>query len=173
MRAYVFTDRALERQAGRFVWLSIDAEKEKNAGFLEKYPIIGFPTFLVIDPDKEKAAFRRLGGFAANEFAGILDDAERALHEGGNDPDAIVAAADRLQAADKDPEAAAEYKKAIDAAPPDWKGRDRAVESYLNSLSSAGQQAECVAAAKTELPATRSLHYAAVAATGLDCALSL
>ena len=79
MRAFVFTDRALERHAGRFVWLSIDAEKEKNAGFLEKYPIVGFPTFLVIDPDKETAAFRQLGGFSAKDFPKVLDDGERAL----------------------------------------------------------------------------------------------
>src|SRR5262245_53853328 len=174
MRAFVFTGRALEGQAGRFVWLSIDAEKDKNAAFLEKYPIVGFPTFLVIDPAKETAAYRQLGGFAAKDFAKILDDAERALHEGGgDDPDAIVAAADRLQAADKDPEAAAEYERAIAAAPAGWAGRDRAVESYLASLSSAGQSAECLELAKAELPSTRSIHYAAVASYGLDCALSL
>src|SRR6185436_11936989 len=79
MRAFVFTDRALERHAGRFVWLSIDAEKEKNAGFLEKYPIVGFPTFLVIDPDKETAAFRQLGGFSAKDFPKVLDDGERGV----------------------------------------------------------------------------------------------
>lgn len=174
MRAFVFTDRALERHAGRFVWLSIDAEKETNASFLEKYPIIGFPTFLVIDPGKEKAAFRHLGGFAASDFGGLLDDADRALRgEGGGDPDAIVAEADRLQAADKDPEAASEYKRAIAAAPADWAGRDRAVEALLASLSSSGQSAECVELARAELPKTRSLHYANVASAGLDCATSL
>ena len=40
MRAYVFTDKGLERYAGRFVWLSVDTENAKNADFLTKYPKI-------------------------------------------------------------------------------------------------------------------------------------
>ncbi len=39
LRAYVFPDAALKKHAGRFVWLSIDTEKEKNAPFLARYPI--------------------------------------------------------------------------------------------------------------------------------------
>ena len=38
MKAFVFTDKALERHAGRFVWLAIDTEKESNAAVQEKYP---------------------------------------------------------------------------------------------------------------------------------------
>ena len=34
----------LARHAGRFVWLSIDTENEKNAGFLERYPWAAVPT---------------------------------------------------------------------------------------------------------------------------------
>ena len=67
MRANVFTDRALERQAGRFVWLSIDTEKERNAPFLEKFPIRLYPTLLVIDPEREEAVFRWLGGASVRE----------------------------------------------------------------------------------------------------------
>ena len=39
MKAYVFTDKSLERYAGQFVWLAIDTENGKNANFLAKYPI--------------------------------------------------------------------------------------------------------------------------------------
>jgi tetratricopeptide (TPR) repeat protein len=174
MRAYVFTDRALERHAGRFVWLSIDAEKEVNAGFLEKYPIVGYPTFLVIDPAKETAAYRQLGGFPASAFGTILDDAEKALREGGKtDPESLIAEANRLQAADKDAEAAAAYRRALDGAPPGWAERERVIESYLGALSSAEKYDECVTTARAELPKTRTMHYAGVASYGLDCALSL
>ena len=57
MRATVLRDPALVKMAGRFVWLDIDTEKEGNAGFLEKFPIEVWPTFLVIDPvDREAGA---------------------------------------------------------------------------------------------------------------------
>ena len=45
MRAYVFTDPALAKHAGQFVWLSIDTEKTGNAEFLRKYPIKAWPSF--------------------------------------------------------------------------------------------------------------------------------
>jgi len=40
MRAFVFTDKALERYAGQFVWLAIDTENSKNAPFLTKSPAL-------------------------------------------------------------------------------------------------------------------------------------
>ena len=49
LRAYVFTDAALAKQAGRFVWLSIDTEKDRNAPFLAKFPVDVWPTLMVID----------------------------------------------------------------------------------------------------------------------------
>ena len=36
MKAYVYTDKSLERYAGRFVWLSINTEDAKNAAFLKQ-----------------------------------------------------------------------------------------------------------------------------------------
>jgi len=48
MKAYVFTDKSLERYAGQFVWLSIDSENGKNAAFLAKYPINVLPTLIVV-----------------------------------------------------------------------------------------------------------------------------
>src|SRR5205823_2030229 len=43
MRAYVFTDKSLERYAGQFVWLSIDTEDAKNTAFLKAHPISVWP----------------------------------------------------------------------------------------------------------------------------------
>ena len=37
MKAYVFTDKALQRHAGQFVWLSLDVEKAQNAPYKKKY----------------------------------------------------------------------------------------------------------------------------------------
>jgi len=173
MRAFVFTDRALERQAGRFVWLSINAEKAQNADFLEKHPIVGYPTLLVIDPDKEEAVFRWVGGATVSQLQELLDDGERAARGAGSGPDAVLAEADRLLGGGKGPEAAAKYREALAAAPADWPERDRAVESLLSVLSGTGERAECVALARAELPKERNLHFAVVATAGLDCALGL
>ena len=62
MRAFVFTDKALARHAGQFVWLSIDTEKPGNASFLTKFPVEVWPSFYVVDSRTEKVALRWVGG---------------------------------------------------------------------------------------------------------------
>jgi len=89
MRATVLNDKALAKQAGRFVWLSIDTEDSKNAAFLEQYPWEAVPTFDVIDPKIEKIAYSWIG---AVDLAGLLarfDEAESAFRR----TDAVAAAA--------------------------------------------------------------------------------
>jgi len=61
MRAYVFTDAALARHAGRFVWLELNTDVPGNAQFLEKYPVENWPTLFIIDPREEKALVRFAG----------------------------------------------------------------------------------------------------------------
>lgn len=173
MRAFVFTDRALERQAGRFVWLSIDAEKERNAGFLEKYPIQAFPTLLVIDPASERAALRWIGGATRPQLERLLDDGERAWKGKGKGPDALLVRADRLLGGGKSEEAAEAYRKAVARSPRGWHGHDRAVESLLTVLAMGGRAEECVRVARREMPNERTLHYAILAGSGLGCALEL
>jgi tetratricopeptide (TPR) repeat protein len=173
MRAFVFTDRALERQAGRFVWLSIDTEKEKNAAFLEKFPIEAYPTLLVIDAEAEKAVLRWVGSATVSQLEKLFDDGERAFLGNASGAEAALAAADRLQGGGKKAEAAAAFKEVIAKAPVGWSGRDRAVESLLGLLAEPGSEKECVGTARAELPKERTQHFAIVAMAGLDCATSL
>jgi tetratricopeptide (TPR) repeat protein len=84
MRATVFTDRALAKHAGRFVWLSIDTENEKNAGFLEKYPWKAVPTFQVLEPAGGRVAYQWLGAVDAGQLVRRFDEAERALAQAAN-----------------------------------------------------------------------------------------
>jgi tetratricopeptide (TPR) repeat protein len=170
MRAFVFSDRALERQAGRFVWLSIDAEKPENAAFLEKFPVDGFPTLFVLDPAREAAAFRWMGSATVPQLELLLDDGERALSSSGSGPDALLAEADRLAAARNTEEATKLYDNLLSSAPAAWPPRDRAVESALAILAS---PEDCVRLATRELPQARTAHFANVAAAGLSCALDL
>ncbi len=88
MRATVLTEKALAKQAGRFVWLSIDTEDAKNEAFLEQYPWQAVPTFEVIDAKTEKIAYSWIG---AIDLAGLLvrfDEAETAFRR----TDAVAAA---------------------------------------------------------------------------------
>src|SRR5258707_829663 len=96
MRAFVFTDKALERQAGRFVWLSINTEKRDNATLLGKFPVQAWPSFYVIDPVKEKVVLRYVGGATVPQLQHILDDGVRAAGGGKSRPAEALAQADAL-----------------------------------------------------------------------------
>jgi len=85
MRAFVFTDPALESRAGRFVWLEIDTEKAENSAFLEKFPVDSLPTFFVLDPRDERVARRWVGSLTV-------------AHTDRKEWDEALAASDRAQA---------------------------------------------------------------------------
>jgi tetratricopeptide (TPR) repeat protein len=81
MRAAVFTDAALAKHAGRFVWLSIDTEDPKNAAYLEKFPWEAVPTFQVLNPQGEAIAYQWIGAVDANELTRRLDEGEKAFRD--------------------------------------------------------------------------------------------
>jgi tetratricopeptide (TPR) repeat protein len=174
MRAFVFTDRSLARQAGRFVWLSIDIEKASNAPFLKKFPVNAVPTLLIIDPAKEVVSLRWLGGATVPQLQKLLADGLLAVHGGGKGPDGLLAEADRLGGAGKTQESIAAYRRALAAAPSGWSRYSRATESLLAALQTADQNLECATTARLAFPKLAATPSAAnVAASGLDCALAL
>jgi tetratricopeptide (TPR) repeat protein len=171
MKAYVYTDKSLERYAGRFVWLSINTEQAKNAPFLEKYPIPALPTLLVIDAKSDKVALRYVGGATVGQLRKLLDDAQKQVAGGGSNADTLLAEADRLASAGKTADAAARYEAAIAAAPAKWSRFGRAAESLMFALS--GEPERCTAMALKLYPRVKGTTSAAnVASTGLSCATS-
>src|SRR5215471_7672888 len=96
MRAYVFTDKALAKHAGQFVWLSIDTEKAQNAAFSKKYPIRAWPSLYVIDPTKEKIALRWVGGATVPQLEKLLADGTRAVRDSAEGAGTALAKADSL-----------------------------------------------------------------------------
>jgi tetratricopeptide (TPR) repeat protein len=177
MRAHVFTDAALAKHAGRFVWLSIDTENTENAGFLERYPFEAVPTFQVLDPRTERVAYRWLGAVDAARLVERLDEAEIALREGGaegGDAQRLYARALALDGAGRKREAAAGYEEALGAGALDEATRARAVEALVTDLAGIGRREDCVRRAielGPTLPA--GVSRANVALAGLDCAASL
>ena len=171
MRAFVFTDKALGRQAGRFVWLSVNTEKRENAALLAKYPVKVWPSFFVIDPVAEKVIFRYVGGATTPQMLRVLDDGEKAFRGTAG---AALAEADRFYAEGKYAEAAPAYRKALETIKPEAPSYTRAVESLLFSLSTAGKREDCAAAARDAYPRLKASPSAAgVAGSGLDCALGM
>jgi tetratricopeptide (TPR) repeat protein len=170
MRAFVFTDPALGKRAGQFVWLSIDTEKSSNAAFLRKYPVRVWPTLMVIDPATETISYRWAGGATLAQLQKLLDGARR--H--GGTKETALARADRLYADQKYPEAAKAYREALRSAPRGWKEEARATDALLFALQSSDEHEPCVEAAREAFPRLRHTPSAPnVVTIGLDCALAL
>lgn len=169
MRAHVFTDKALAKHAGRFVWLSIDTEKEANAAFVEKFPIENWPTLLVLDPSGERPIFKWPGSATVPQLEKMFGDAEAALKG-----DSRLAEADRLNAERKYDDAAKIYEEVLASAPPEFDRRPRAVESFTLALYQAKRYGECSDVALREVgKLPKGPSFANTAAMGLFCALSV
>src|SRR4051794_22137979 len=132
MRAFVFTDKALERYAGRFVWLAVDTENSKNARFLQKYPVLALPTLYVIDPRRESAVVQYVGGATVPQLTKLLTEGERTYQAKAQTPaDTLLASADKLNAQGLSSEAIKLYQQALAKAPKNWPSYGRAAESYV------------------------------------------
>src|SRR5687768_14220499 len=133
MKAFVFTDESLRAEAGRFVWLAIDTEKEANAPVQVKFPIDAWPTLLVVDPKDERVALRWVGGATVAQLRKILDDARVAVagsggsERGADAADGVFARAERLYAQRDFAAAAKGYQEALKLARPDWPRYSRTV----------------------------------------------
>src|SRR6187401_2383102 len=154
MKAFVFTDESLRAEAGRFVWLAIDTEKEGNAFVQEKYPIDAWPTFLVVDPKDERVAQRWVGGATVPQLRKLLDDGRAAV---GGDVEGVgfeaaFSRAERAYADRKFADAAKGYQEALRLAPPEWPRYAHAVESLLFALSKGDDCATSIQVARGALP---------------------
>lgn len=176
MKAYVFTDKALGRYAGQFVWLSLDVEKAENAAYKKRYGVDALPTFLVLDPKTEKVALRWVGGASVPQLVRILGDAAATVRgrAPAGDVEAALARADRLYGESDYAKAASAYREAIGKAPSGWPRYGRAVESLLYALYQTKDHTGCAELARDAWPRLKKTTSAAnVAASGLSCATEI
>jgi thioredoxin-like negative regulator of GroEL len=145
MKSYVFSDPALRRFAARFVWLSIDTEREQNAPVVSRLGVRVLPTFYVIEPATERAVVAWPGSLTVPELAELLDDAELAAKRGDAGGEAATAFLRGHQAsADGNlREAIAAYRSALAAAPASWPRRPQAVDALMTRLADDKQLAAC------------------------------
>jgi len=171
MRAFVFTDKALARYAGQFVWLAIDTENSVNTPFLKKYPISVWPTLLIIDAKKEAVALRYAGGATVPQLEKLLKDGARVVHGTTSKADEAIGRADRLANEGKHAEAAKVYEEAIAAAPKNWSRLGRAAESLTFALYQSKDHERCAARALELYPRVKGTYSSAnVSSNGLACA---
>lgn len=173
MQAYVYTDKSLDRYAGRFVWLSLNTENSANAKFLERYPIPALPTILVLDAKRDTVTSRYVGGATVPQLRKLLDDAEKTYRaKGQSTADTLLAKADHLAAEGKNAEAAKAFEEALSNAPAKWSGYGRAAESLMFALM--GEPERCATRAVELYSRLKGTPSAAnVSAIGLSCAASL
>jgi tetratricopeptide (TPR) repeat protein len=172
MRAYVYTDKSLERYAGRFVWLSVNTENKANAAFLKKYPIPALPTLLVLDAKRDTVALRYIGGANIAQVRSMLDDAEKTYRNRAlSAADRFLARADDLSSQGRHSAAAKSLQEAMAAAPKNWPKLGRAAESLIFALMMEGAGAACTDEALKLYPKVKGTVSAAnVASVGLACA---
>ena len=180
MRAYVFTDKALAKHAGQFVWLGINGEKAVNAEFLRRYKVPAYPTYYLIDPVDGGVLIRWTGGASAGQLDQFFAEQSAAYAKRGAggaiaaSADAVLARADSLNGAAVYADAAAAYGQALAMAPASWPSYARAVDARLFALSQADSADACATLAEQALPKLRHTVSAAnVAGSGLGCALEL
>jgi len=175
MRAYVYTDKSLERYAGRFVWLSVNTEDAKNAEFLKRYPIPALPTLLVVDARRDVVILRYVGGTTVPQLKKMLEESEKS----GRARSTSIAAtmlekADQLASAGSHAAAAKEYDMALAAGARGWHDFGRAAESLLFELSMNDDNERCASRAIAIYPLVKGTSSGAiVASTGLSCASAL
>src|SRR5438477_2534983 len=68
MQRFVLSDPGMKPVADSVVWLGIETEQEKNKAVVEKFPLDGWPTFLLVDPVSEQVLGRWLGSSSVQDM---------------------------------------------------------------------------------------------------------
>ena len=176
MKSYVFPDPALRGYASRFVWLSLDTERDENAAVVAKLGVHVLPTLYVLEPASEQAVLAWPGSLTATELAELLGDAELAARRGdaGGEAAAALLRGDQASAGGKGGEAIAAYRGALAAAPAGWPRRARAVDALVTGLAEDKQLAACVTLGADEAPKLPpGTALADVLRTAMSCAEDL
>jgi len=176
MRAYVFTDKSLTSEAGRFVWLEMDNEKAVNRTLSKKLDVRALPSFFILDPKDERIAVRWIGGMSLDQLKKMLADGRTEVNGGGgtSPADTMFARAERLYGASDNPGAAQAYLAALAVAPAGWNHEARATESALFALSEIDSNEAIAKLSERELPRLKgTVSSANVAGSGLSAAVAL
>ncbi len=164
LKEHVFTDPALARNQSRFVFLSLNTERESSAPFLEKFPVENWPTLFVIDPATERAALKWAGTGTVAQLERLFADGEAAVGATGNP---LLQGDQRFATGDVSG-AIESYRAAV--ASGTGPHHDRAVESLLNALYARKDLEACVQTSLKEAPLLpHGPSYVNAVVWGLTC----
>jgi thiol-disulfide isomerase/thioredoxin len=144
MRTTVFVDPSFAADRDRFVFVALDTDRYVNAPALTKLSISAWPTFYVLDPDKQDVLARFVGAASVEQFHGFLDAGARARKGGAAAVDARMLGGERALAAKDYLTAAQEFAAAIGQAPASWPRRREAMYDRLLAQSRNGDHKACV-----------------------------
>jgi tetratricopeptide (TPR) repeat protein len=142
MRSYVFPDPALGPFAQRFVWLSLDTEREQNEKAVLRLGVKDLPTLFVVDPATEATTFAWSGSLTASELTAMLDVVLRD-GDASSEVSVLRQRGDLASAKGDIVGAIAAYRLCLDKAPLAWAERPLVVDALVSRLSDAERWAEC------------------------------
>ncbi|MBS1122470.1 MAG: hypothetical protein H6Q90_4698 [Deltaproteobacteria bacterium] len=170
MQSTVFTDRTFEPDAAKFVFASLDTDREANADAVAQYPLSAWPTFYVVSPDEAVLA-RFVGAASVSQFHGFLDTGARARAGGTEGPDAHLLAAERARALKDNATAEKELVAALAAAPATWPRKPDALVSLVGIRRKLGDISGCIDLTERSLDETGNTASASdFLFLGLECA---
>src|SRR5262249_41736691 len=127
-------DATLARHAGRFVWLSLDYDKEGNQQFLAGHGVEWTPVFFVLDPAAGRVTASHIGGMTLAEVHAFLDQGERGVKGGPRSAAEIaIAAADAEAGRGAAAAATRAFREALRIAAPGSPERRRAVDALTST----------------------------------------
>jgi thiol-disulfide isomerase/thioredoxin len=168
MQTTVLVDKSFEQDAGKFVFASLDTDREDNAPALVRLAISAWPTFYVIGDDETVMA-RFVGGASIAQFHGFLDAGARAVTGGVAAADAHLLSAERALAVKDFTSADTELTASIGVAPAAWIRRPEVLGSLILTKYRRHDLAGCLDTAEQYMATTGN---AAVASDFLVTAMS-
>jgi thiol-disulfide isomerase/thioredoxin len=169
MKSTVFMDKAMAPQADKFVWVSLDTDRETNAAAVAKMPLAAWPTFYVIGEDESVLA-RFAGAASLAQFGAFLDAGLAARNATEGSAQALLAAERALAVKDL-ATADTKLEAAIAAAPKDWSRLPDALVSWIHTKRSRKDNLGCLTVAEKYIDQTG--HAASVAdftGIAIECA---
>jgi thioredoxin-like negative regulator of GroEL len=148
MQSTVFTDASFKPDVARFVFASLDTDKEVNADAVAKYPPSAWPTFYVIGEDRSTGASdavlaRFVGAASLAQFHTFLEAGVKAQQGGAAGADAHLLGAERAIALNDLPTAEQELTAALAQAPAAWPRRPDALKSLIQTKRKRGDLTGC------------------------------
>ena len=161
MQSTVFTDASFKPDVARFVFASLDTDKDVNADAVAKYPPSAWPTFYVIGDDQRTRASdavlaRFVGAASPAQFHAFLEAGVKAQQGGAAGADAHLLGAERAIAIKDLATAEQELTAALVQAPADWARRPDALTSLIHTKRQRGDLAGCLDVAERSLDDTGS-----------------